>query len=63
MLQRNLKVMISMGLSAKQEKDDKFQQIKKELVDMVKVRVSPYFVISVLKSHCHIQISHLLSYL
>lgn len=41
MLQRNLKVMISMGLSAKQEKDDKFQQIKKELVDMVKVRVSP----------------------
>lgn len=38
MLQRNLKVMISMGLSAKQEKDNRFQQIKKEVVDMIKMR-------------------------
>ncbi|PON60146.1 Hpc2-related domain containing protein [Parasponia andersonii] len=37
-LKRNLKVMISVGLSAKQEKDDRFQQIKKEVVDMIKMR-------------------------
>ncbi|KAM5564348.1 ubinuclein-1-like [Rosa sericea] len=39
-LKRNLKVMISMGLSAKKEKDDRFQQIKKEVIDMVKINVS-----------------------
>ncbi|KAJ8773341.1 hypothetical protein K2173_028518 [Erythroxylum novogranatense] len=38
-LKRNLKVMISMGLSAKQEKDDRFQQIKKEVAEMVKTHV------------------------
>ena len=27
-----------MGLSAKQEKDDRFQQIKKEVVDMIKMQ-------------------------
>lgn len=37
LLQRNLKVMINMGLSAKKEKDDRFQQIKKEVIDMVKI--------------------------
>lgn len=37
--QRNLKVMISMGLSAKQEKDDRFQQTKKEVVEMIKMRL------------------------
>ncbi|XP_048331527.2 ubinuclein-1 isoform X2 [Ziziphus jujuba] len=37
-LKRNLKVMISMGLSAKQEKDDRFQHIKKEVVEMIKLR-------------------------
>ncbi|KAF5467908.1 hypothetical protein F2P56_012112 [Juglans regia] len=37
-LKRNLKVMISMGLSAKQEKDNRFQQRKKEVVDMIKMR-------------------------
>ncbi|KAL1344441.1 hypothetical protein AAHE18_08G046400 [Arachis hypogaea] len=35
-LKRNLKIMINTGLSAKQEKDDRFQQIKKEVVDMIK---------------------------
>lgn len=40
LLQRNLKVMISMGLSAKKEKDDRFQQIKKEVIDMVKMNAS-----------------------
>ncbi|XP_062020586.1 ubinuclein-1-like isoform X3 [Rosa rugosa] len=39
-LKRNLKVMISMGLSAKKEKDDRFQHIKKEVIDMVKINVS-----------------------
>ncbi|KAF1893891.1 hypothetical protein Lal_00002434 [Lupinus albus] len=34
-LKRNLKEMISTGLSAKKEKDVRFQQIKKELVDMI----------------------------
>ncbi|XP_044475860.1 ubinuclein-1-like isoform X2 [Mangifera indica] len=38
-LKRNLKIMISMGLLAKQEKDDRFQQIKKEVVEMIKERV------------------------
>ncbi|XP_017430818.1 ubinuclein-1 isoform X3 [Vigna angularis] len=37
-LKRNLKIMISMGLSAKQEKDDRFQQIKKEVVQMIKMQ-------------------------
>ncbi|KAK4572699.1 hypothetical protein RGQ29_030932 [Quercus rubra] len=37
-LKRNLKVMISMGLSAKQEKDDRFQLIKKEVVEMIKTQ-------------------------
>ena len=30
--------MISMGLSAKQEKDDRFQLIKKEVVEMIKTQ-------------------------
>ncbi|GAV73768.1 HRD domain-containing protein [Cephalotus follicularis] len=34
-LKRNLKIMVTMGLSAKQEKDDRFQQIKKEVVEMI----------------------------
>ncbi|KAJ4700760.1 Wound-responsive family protein, putative isoform 1 [Melia azedarach] len=38
-LKRNLKIMINMGLSAKQEKDNRFQQIKKEVVEMIKERV------------------------
>ncbi|BFG18992.1 hypothetical protein CerSpe_052690 [Prunus speciosa] len=37
-LKRNLKVMISMGLSAKKEKDDRFQQIKREVIDMIKIK-------------------------
>ncbi|KAI4307231.1 hypothetical protein L6164_030440 [Bauhinia variegata] len=40
-LKRNLKIMISMGLSAKQEKDDRFQHLKKEVVEMIKMQV-PY---------------------
>uniref|UniRef100_A0A2P2MCY7 Uncharacterized protein MANES_18G082300 n=1 Tax=Rhizophora mucronata TaxID=61149 RepID=A0A2P2MCY7_RHIMU len=38
-LKRNLKVMINMSLSSKQEKDDRFQQIKKEVVEMIKTHV------------------------
>nr|KYP69995.1 hypothetical protein KK1_009202 [Cajanus cajan] len=37
-LKRNLKIMINMGLSAKQEEDNRFQQIKKEVVDMIKMQ-------------------------
>ncbi|CAI8598334.1 unnamed protein product [Vicia faba] len=37
-LKRNLKIMINMGLSAKQEDDDRFQRIKKEVVDMIKMQ-------------------------
>ncbi|KAK7282689.1 hypothetical protein RIF29_11665 [Crotalaria pallida] len=37
-LKRNLKEMINTGLSAKQEKDVRFQQIKKEVVDMIRVQ-------------------------
>lgn len=39
LLQRNLKVLSDMGLSAKQERTSRFQQIKKEISEMVKVRV------------------------
>ena len=38
LLQRNLKIMINMGISVKQEKDGRFQQIKKEVVEMIKIR-------------------------
>ncbi|KAH9618716.1 hypothetical protein KSS87_002650 [Heliosperma pusillum] len=38
-LKRHLKAMVTTSLSAKQEKDDKFQMIKKEVVEMVKTRV------------------------
>ncbi|XP_022768099.1 uncharacterized protein LOC111312260 isoform X2 [Durio zibethinus] len=41
-LKRNLKVMISMGVSAKQEKDDRFQQIKKEVIEMIKTRIPSF---------------------
>lgn len=40
-LKRNLREMVVRGLSAKQEKDVKFQQIKNEMVEMIKVR-GPY---------------------
>ncbi|KAI3460559.1 hypothetical protein Pfo_017222 [Paulownia fortunei] len=38
-LKRNLKVMANMGLSAKQEKDDRIQKIKQEVAEMVKLRI------------------------
>lgn len=38
LLQRNLKIMINMGLSAKKEKDDRFQQKKKEVIEMIKMQ-------------------------
>ncbi|XP_011102211.1 ubinuclein-1 isoform X1 [Sesamum indicum] len=40
-LKRNLKVMANLGLSAKQEKDDRLQKIKQEIAEMVKQRI-PY---------------------
>ncbi|XP_040947309.1 ubinuclein-1 isoform X2 [Gossypium hirsutum] len=43
-LKRNLKIMISMGVSptAKQEKDARFQQIKKEAIEMIKTRIPSF---------------------
>ncbi|CAA6667709.1 unnamed protein product [Spirodela intermedia] len=38
-LKRNLKEMVELGLSAKQIKDDRFQQIKKEVTEMIKTRI------------------------
>ncbi|VFR00293.1 unnamed protein product [Cuscuta campestris] len=38
-LKRNLKIMILTGLSAKQEKDNQVLQIKKEVAEMVKIRI------------------------
>uniref|UniRef100_A0A2K2BF93 Hpc2-related domain-containing protein n=1 Tax=Populus trichocarpa TaxID=3694 RepID=A0A2K2BF93_POPTR len=38
-LARNLKIMINTGLSAKQEKADRFQQIKKEVAEMIMTRI------------------------
>ncbi|KAL3845496.1 hypothetical protein ACJIZ3_002899 [Penstemon smallii] len=40
-LKRNLRVMANMGLSARQEKDDQVQKIKREVAEMVKLRI-PY---------------------
>ncbi|XP_057490500.1 LOW QUALITY PROTEIN: ubinuclein-1-like [Actinidia eriantha] len=40
-LKRNLKDMVNMGLSAKKEKDDRFQLMKKEVADLIRLRV-PY---------------------
>ncbi|KAG8378224.1 hypothetical protein BUALT_Bualt08G0115500 [Buddleja alternifolia] len=39
--QRNLKIMANMGLSAKQEKDDRLHKIKQEVAEMVTQRI-PY---------------------
>ncbi|GAB2240445.1 hypothetical protein Droror1_Dr00020963 [Drosera rotundifolia] len=39
-LKRHLRVMVNTSLSADQEKDDKFQQIKREVVEMIKMRAS-----------------------
>ncbi|KAF3787345.1 hypothetical protein EJ110_NYTH23116 [Nymphaea thermarum] len=41
-LKRNLKEMVELGLSAKQEKEDRFQQIKREVTEMIKARVSSF---------------------
>ncbi|KAA3485000.1 ubinuclein-1 isoform X1 [Gossypium australe] len=43
-MQRNLKIMINMGVSptAKQEKDARFQQIKKEAIEMIKTRIPSF---------------------
>ncbi|XAR49592.1 hypothetical protein NMG60_11032844 [Bertholletia excelsa] len=40
-LKRNLKIMVNMGLSAKKEKDDRFQQMKKEVAELIRMR-APY---------------------
>ncbi|KAL8459460.1 hypothetical protein ACS0TY_036811 [Phlomoides rotata] len=39
-LKRNLKAMVNMELSVKQEKDDQIQKIKQEVSEMVKLRIS-----------------------
>ncbi|KAK7275608.1 hypothetical protein RIF29_16727 [Crotalaria pallida] len=41
-LKRNLKIMINMGLSAKQEKDVRFQQIKKEVIEIIKMQAPSF---------------------
>ena len=38
--QRNLKDMVNMGLSAKKEKDDRLQQMKKEVADLIRMQLS-----------------------
>lgn len=39
LLQRNLKIMVNMGLSAKQEKDNMVQLVKREVAEMIKTRI------------------------
>ncbi|KAJ4798747.1 wound-responsive family protein [Rhynchospora pubera] len=39
-LKRNLREMVELGLCAKQEKADRYQHVKKEINEMVKLRVS-----------------------
>ncbi|XP_060198306.1 ubinuclein-1-like [Lycium barbarum] len=38
-LKRNLKIMVNMGLSAKQEKDNRVQHIKREVAEMIKLKI------------------------
>ncbi|KAJ8531164.1 hypothetical protein K7X08_026598 [Anisodus acutangulus] len=38
-LKRNLKIMVNMGLSAKQEKDNRVQHIKRDVAEMIKLRI------------------------
>ncbi|PIN22029.1 hypothetical protein CDL12_05274 [Handroanthus impetiginosus] len=38
-LKRNLKIMANLGLSARQEKDDRLQKIKQEVAEMVRQRI------------------------
>ncbi|THG08350.1 ubinuclein-2-like isoform X1 [Camellia sinensis] len=40
-LKRNLQIMVNVGLSAKKEKDHRFQQMKMEVAELIRVRV-PY---------------------
>lgn len=37
--QRNLRIMANLGLSARQEKDDRLQKTKQEVAEMVRQRV------------------------
>ncbi|XP_058097439.1 ubinuclein-1-like isoform X5 [Magnolia sinica] len=39
-LKRNLKKMVELGLSAEQEKDDRFRQLKKDVVEMIRIQTS-----------------------
>lgn len=43
-----------MGLSAKQEKDDRFQQIKKEVVQMIKMQAPPMESKVYYSYHCYL---------
>lgn len=59
--QRNLKIMISMGLSAKQEKDVRFQLIKKEVIEMIKMQaptIESKVIIVTLAISFHIKIKY-----
>ncbi|CAN1234543.1 UBN1 [Linum perenne] len=38
-LKRNLRIMVKSGLSAQQEKDNRYQMIKKEVAEMIRTRV------------------------
>lgn len=38
-LQRNLKDMVIMGLSSKKEKDDRFEKMKKDVAEQIRMRV------------------------
>lgn len=49
-LQRNLKDMVIMGLSAKKEKDERFDQMKKDVTELIRARV-PYMKSKVRSSH------------
>lgn len=47
-LKRNLKDMVTMGLTAKKEKDDRVQQMKKDVAELIRMRV-PYIKSKVLE--------------
>lgn len=47
-LKRNLKDMVAVGLTAKKEKDDRVQQMKKDVAELIRIRV-PYIKSKVLE--------------
>ncbi|KAL6987012.1 hypothetical protein U1Q18_012771 [Sarracenia purpurea var. burkii] len=52
-LKRNLQVMVNLGLLAKKERDDRFQRMREEVADLIRVRV-PYILSKALEQQAEV---------